>query len=241
MGKEFALQLDRAFSGIDEFWLVARRKERLEELAGELQHKVRILPMDVTDEVSRDQLAKLLRETGAIVRMLINAAGFGLMGQVSLQSREELGEMLELNCLALTDLTKLCLPFMKRGSRILQLASAAAFLPQPDFAVYAATKAYVLSFSRALNMELKNKGIYVTAVCPGPVKTEFFDRAEKYRQISPMKKKVLADPAAVVSTALRDSGYKRPVSVYGLPMKGLMLAAKYVPQQMILEISRFIK
>ena len=87
--------------------------------------------------------------------------------------------MIRLNCEALTNLTHRVIPFMRRGSRIIQLASSAAFVPQPDFAVYAASKAYVLSFSRAIGKELSDQGIYVTAVCPGPVRTPFFDIAKK--------------------------------------------------------------
>ena len=111
------------------------------------------------------------------IRMLVNAAGFGKSGNAEDIRRKEAGcqsRMIDLNCRALTEMTFVCLPYMSAGSRILNIASAAAFCPQPGFAVYAATKAYVLSFSRALGEEVKNRRIYVTAVCPGPVDTEFF-------------------------------------------------------------------
>ena len=110
---------------------------------------------------------------------------------------EETG-MIDVNCRALTAVTRLVLPYMSENSRILQFASAAAFLPQPRFAVYAATKAFVLSYSRALAMELKPRQICVTAVCPGPVKTEFFDIAETTGEIPLYKRLVMADPKKVV-------------------------------------------
>ena len=91
--------------------------------------------------------------------------------------------MVQVNCTALTAVTTMVLPFMPQNSRILQFASSAAFLPQPGFAVYAASKAYVLSYSRALNRELKGRKIFVTAICPGPVRTEFFDIAQTTGEI----------------------------------------------------------
>mgnify|MGYP000835713314 CR=1 FL=1 len=114
--------------------------------------------------------------------MLVNAAGFGRSGsveEINMQRRRIQTDMVGLNCQALTRMTLLCLPYMHPGSRIVNLASAAAFCPQPYFAVYAATKSYVLSFSRSLREELKTRGIIVTAVCPGPVDTPFFDVSGK--------------------------------------------------------------
>ena len=102
--------------------------------------------------------------------------------------------MLNLNCRALAAITHISLPYMSGPSNIINLASSAAFLPQPSFAIYAASKSMVLSFSRALNRELEEKGITVTAVCPGPVKTEFFDVAQKYTKSKPYKMILRADP-----------------------------------------------
>ena len=147
-------------------------------LAKSLKHNARIFAMDITDREKLSDLEDAVFRHKATVRMLINCAGYGIMGEFCEQDRSlELG-MIRLNCEALTELTHRMVPFMREGSRIIQMASSAAFLPQPDFAVYAATKSYVLSFSRALGEELKRDGIYVTAVCPGPVDTPFFDIAE---------------------------------------------------------------
>lgn len=241
LGQEFALQIDTAFSNIDEIWLIARRKERMEELAKFLEHNVRIITMDVTDEYAMDDFEKLLDETDATVRMLINCAGYGLIGAVEdLELEEQLG-MLTTNCEALTKLTYLCLPYMCKNSRIINLASSAGFLPQPGFAVYAATKSYVLSFSRALNEELRYRHIYVTAVCPGPVNTEFFDTAEQYGSVLGFKKLVMADAASVVDRALRDSYFKKDMSVYSLPIKGFHALSKCLPQKLILTVMRGMK
>ena len=188
MGWEFARQLDQGLRTIEEFWLIARRGERLKELSEKLRHKTRIFAMDLTDSVQLDTFQRTLERECPVIRMLINSSGYGVMGNVAdLETREQLG-MIDLNCRALTHMTHICLPFMKRGSRIIQLASSAAFLPQPGFAVYAAGKSYVLSFSRALGEELREKGIFVTAVCPGPVRTEFFERAERKASTLAIKK-----------------------------------------------------
>jgi len=142
----------------------------------------------------------------------------------------------QVNCTALTAVTTMVLPFMPQNSRILQFASAAAFLPQPRFAVYAATKAFVLSYSRALAMELKLRQICVTAVCPGPVKTEFFDIAETTGEIPLYKRLVMADPKKVVKKALRDSMMGKTVSVYGFFMKAFFVLAKILPHDVILSL-----
>lgn len=241
IGQEFALQIDTAFSNVDEIWLIARRKERLEEVARVMEHTTRLIVMDVTDEYAMDDFEKLLEESGAVVRMLVNAAGFGLMGDFVDLSLEEQQEMLWVNCEGLTKMTYLVLPYMARGSRIIQLASGAAFLPQPGFAVYAASKSYVLSFSRALNRELAPCGIYVTAVCPGPVNTEFFAIAEQYVSMPAYKECIMISAEKCVSDALRASYHKRSMAVPGLPMKAFLAVCKYLPQELLLKFESCLK
>lgn len=241
IGMEFALQMDNYFTNIDEFWLISRRRESLQEVAKLMQHKTRILAMDITKEAQLDRLEDTLQEKHATVRMLINCAGYGIMGEFAAQERDsELG-MVRLNCEALTDITHRLIPYMRKGSRIIQMASSAAFLPQPDFSVYAASKAYVLNFSRALRQELWDKGIYVTAVCPGPVDTPFFEIAEKTGSTLAIKKVVMAEVDKVVRKALRDSYHKRSLSVYSLPIQGLQLAAKWIPHGMLLNAMKLMK
>lgn len=241
IGGEFALQVDTAFSNIDEIWLIARRKDRLEEVARAMEHTTRLIVMDVTDEYAMDDFQKLLEESGAVVRMLINAAGFGLIGAFMDLSLEEQLEMLLVNCEALTKMTYLTLPFMARGSRIIQLASGAAFLPQPNFAVYAASKSYVLSLSRALNKELTPHGVHVTAVCPGPVNTEFFATAAQYADMPAYKNLIMISAEKCVSDALRASYYKKPMSVPGLPMKAFLTVCKYLPHELLLQFKSCLK
>lgn len=236
IGQEFAIQLDWLLHRTDEIWLIARRKERMEELAKLLDIPAKVIPMDVSAEEDMHAFARLLEREEPKIRILVNAAGFGLMGRVDEQSAEEQAGMVRVNCEALTRLTRHCLPYMREDSRLIQIASSAAFLPQARFAVYAATKAYVLSFSMALREELKKKRIWVTAVCPGPVETEFFDIAEKYGSTLAIKKLTMVPAAKVVKQALRDSRDKRAVSVCSLPIKAFHVMCKVFPHPWILGI-----
>lgn len=233
MGREFVRQIEHLYKELDEIWVIARRKERLEELKSRMLTNIRILQGDLLDDDIYEITEQLLKEKQPNIRMLVNAAGFGKKGEVKdISCRDQL-EMIDLNCKALTHMTKICIPYMCKGSRIINLASAAAFCPQPSFSVYASTKSYVLSFSRSLGTELAKEGIFVTAVCPGPVETEFFETAGK--QDNPMKEAAMAKPEAVVKQALIDSRDKKDVSVYGVTMKATKAATKILPHRLLLD------
>lgn len=238
MGREFIMQIADRFSGIGEIWAIARREERLEELSPLVPVKVRSFAIDLTDDSKLMGLQDILAKEKPEVKWLINSAGYGKIGDVgTINIGDEMG-MVDLNCKALCAVTHMVLPYMSENSRIIQFSSAASFLPQPGFAIYAATKSFVLSYSRALNEELKKRGIYVTAVCPGPVKTEFFDIAETTGKIPLYKRVVMADPKKVVRLALRDSMMGRPVSVYGITMKFFRLLCKTVPHTAIFRLMK---
>lgn len=236
IGREFVRQMDQSFDKIDEFWLVARNKDKLTEIAGGMRHASRIFSMDITSNVQLERLQTAVKKNNAKVRMLVNCAGYGIMGPFAEQDRKEELGMIRLNCEALTNITHRMLPYMARGSRIIQLASCAAFLPQPNFAVYAASKAYVLRFSQALGEELRERGIYVTSVCPGPVNTPFFDRAEKNGSTLRIKKYVMVQAEQVVEKALRDSLHKKSKSVYSVPIMGVEVLSKMLPHELALKI-----
>ena len=237
MGKETAVQLACRYGKyLDELWLIARRKEPMEELKGKIPASLRIFPMDITDRIQLEGLKMALEKERPKVLFLVNAAGFGKIGNVGSLPLEDEGGMIQLNCQALCTVTHLVLPYLGKNSRIIQFASAAAFLPQPRFAVYAATKAFVLSYSQALNAELKSKQICVTAVCPGPVNTEFFQIAKTTGQIPEYKRLVMADPEKVVKKALYDSAAGKPLSIYGIWMKLFFAGASVIPHSWILNL-----
>lgn len=241
IGAEFVRQLDRKVSGVEEFWLVARRKGRMEELAKGLEHPVRIFAEDIRNQSFYEELEHQLKVCMADVKMLVNCAGYGIVGAVENRSKEELLGIVDVNCKALTAVTMLCLPYMRKNARIIQMASSAAYLPQPGFAVYAASKSYVLSFSRALSEELQKRGIFVTAVCPGPVDTEFFKRAEQYGATYGFKKYFRMQAKNVVKTAIRAAKQKRSVITPGIAMKGFLVLTKLVPHEVLLRVMRYLK
>lgn len=236
MGQEFAMQIDKKCLGLDEIWLIARRRDKLEELSKELTVPVRIMDMDLADDPSYAALIHALETEKPQVRVAVNCAGYGKTGPfLGIRLEASLG-MIDVNCRALTKMTYLLLPYMPRRSYLIQVASVAGILPQPNFAVYAASKAYVLSLSRALREELRAKGVSVTAVCPGPVATDFFAIAEETGSPFALKKYIMAKKEKVVALALKDTFRKKDVSVYGISMKALRLLVKFVPQKLILYI-----
>ena len=242
IGREFALQIAQRYRTIDEIWLIARRKDRLAEVKTEINavsgKLVRILALDLTDETDIKFYRNLLERQDPSIRVLVNAAGYGIAGHFENMTVDDVTGMLDLNCKALAAITHISLSYMAGPSNIINLASSAAFLPQPSFAIYAASKSMVLSFSRALNRELEEKGITVTAVCPGPVKTEFFDVAQKYTKSKPYKMILRADPVKVVKKALFDAYYMSDISVYSPLMKAFRLVSKYLPHSLLI---RFMK
>ena len=235
MGRECAIQLWEQFKGLDEIWAIGRRKERLEQLKDFIGIPVRTFDLDLTEEKDLERLKAALTQAGPQVKFLVNAAGFGKIGGVRELSVSDQTGMAELNCTALTAVTSMVLPFMPNNSRILQFASAAAFMPQPGFAVYAATKAYVLSYSRALGEELRRRRIFVTAVCPGPVDTEFFGKALNGKPMDPFKRLFMARTKYVVDRAFSDCLKGKPVSVPGLSMKAFYLLCRICPHSLLMK------
>lgn len=233
MGREFALRLDREES-FDELWVIARRRERLEALAGEVKAKVRAIPLDLTKKESLDTYKALLEEVKPEIAVLVNAGGFGRFGKFTDISLEDQLEMIDLNDKALVSMTYLTLPYMKAGSRIYEIGSLSAFQPVPYIGVYAASKAFVLSFSRALGKELEKDKIRVLAVCPGWVRTNFFDRAATDDTITYYNKYVTAEQ--VVDRALRDMKKGKDASVCSASVRAQVRLTKLLPHRLVMSI-----
>jgi short-subunit dehydrogenase len=195
LGTDFARQLSADGARVV---LVARRKDRIEALAGELGN-ARAVTLDLSQPDAAEPLMADLAAHGEHVDLLVNNAGFGLAGEFAEQDRRRVRQMIDLNCGVLTELCHAVLPGMieRRRGGILNVASVAAFQPGPHFAVYCATKAYVLSFTEALHEEVRAHGVHVSALCPGPVRTEFaevaeFSQAELFNRIGADSSKVAA-------------------------------------------------
>ena len=236
MGREFVRQLSE-YVQVDEIWAVARRREALEALKAETTVPVRPVVLDLLEMESFDKIRAMLEETRPEIRLLVNAAGFGKFGAYHKTSIEDDCRMIDLNCKALLIMTRLCIPYMKPGSHILELDSLSAFQPVPYITTYGATKAFVLSYSRAMNRELKNKGIRVMAMNPGWVKTEFFRHAFQTNDGEVQYFDRLYEAADVVKTGLHDLyKTKKDCTIHGLPVKLQVLAVKLVPHRFVMDI-----
>ncbi len=172
IGREFAVQIDQ-LQKVDEIWINARKEEDLKEVADTLDTPAKLLVGDLTKEEDIQKIRDELKTEKPIVAYLVNAAGFGKFGDWQTISDEAIESMIELNCKAVVMMTRVCLPYMQRGSHLIEVASAAAFVPLPHMNVYAASKAFVLRYTRALRWELHGTGITATALCPTWVKTGF--------------------------------------------------------------------
>jgi uncharacterized protein len=215
LGAEFARQC--AARG-EELALVARRRDRMEALAAEIGGKIHIFEADLAREGAAASLIAELAAEGLSVGTLINNAGFGLGGRFADRPLGRLSEMIDLNVRTLTELCHLVLPGMRAAGKgaILNVASTAAFQPGPNMAVYYATKAYVLSFTEALHHELKDTGIKVSALCPGPTTSEFSDVADSH---SPTLERMKMPAAPVVEAGLDGLDRNQAVVIPGFRNK----------------------
>lgn len=226
--------------------LVARSRDRLESLATELsgQHgaSVRVMGKDLADPAAPGQLYDELAAAGVRVDVLVNNAGVGLYGEFRSNDRKREMDMLQLNVVALTLLSKLFLPGMveRRRGRILNLASTAAFQPGPLMAVYYASKAYVLSLSQALANELQGTGVTVTALCPGPTRTEFESRAD-LSQSRLFKLVPASDARTVARIGYRGLMQGKPVVIPGLLNWLLAESVRFAPRRMATAMARAVQ
>jgi short-subunit dehydrogenase len=216
LGTHFALAL--AKQGHD-LILVARRQDRLDQLAQLVRQRhgvdAHVIALDLSRKNAVAKLTETVSRQGLSVDMLINNAGYGARGAFAELDRAVQARMIDLNCRALVELCHAFLPDMiaARSGAILNVASTAAFQPGPWMAVYYATKAFVLSFSEALHEEVKDQGVRVSALCPGPTRTEFADVADMAD--SDLFKRFAAPPEAVVADGLKALAANRAVAVSG--------------------------
>ena len=237
MGREFVLQLSQ-YVQVDEIWAIARRAEALETLKAESPVPVRPVSLDLCESSSFAALEQLLDAEKPNIRLLVNAAGFGKFGSYSRICVEDDVRMIDLNCTALVRMTRLALPYMTSGSHILQLDSLSAFQPVPYITTYGATKAFVLSYSRALNRELKKAGIRCMSMNPGWIRTEFFNHALETNEGSEVQYfNRLYEAKDCVATALKDLyRTKKDCSIHGLPVKLQVLGVKLLPHSLVMNI-----
>ena len=239
LGKEYINAIIAQYPSVDAFWLVARRKEVLKEVAQEHPDKtIATISLDLSKAESYDLFEKLLKENNPEIKVLINNAGYGKCTDFFSSNRAQQTGMVDLNCRALTAMTRLCLPYMLDNSLVLNISSIASFVPTPRMSVYSATKAYVTALSRALRDELRPRGINVTAVCPGPMDTDFWNVANvpegKSRLIDRLPR---VDPKAVAVGSLRAAKRGKALYTKSLFYKFYRLLAKLLPRGFLMEFT----
>jgi short-subunit dehydrogenase len=239
------LDLARLMAHDFDLIITARNQSELEKLARELEaqhgNSVHVVPADLARPEAPKEIFAEVERRGLTIDALINNAGFGAYGSFAQSNLESDLAMLQVNIAALTALTRLALPPMleRRRGRIMNVASTAGFQPGPLMAVYYATKAYVVMFSEAIANELKDSGVTVTCLCPGPTETQFASRAN-------MEKSRLFKLGAMSSMAVAQMGYKammagKTLAIPGMMNKTLAFSVRFSPRKMVTAISRSLQ
>ena len=238
MGKEFLLQILEKEKNIDEIWAIARRVDRLNELKKEISDKIVPIKLDLTNENDLLKYKEKVEKEKPNIIILANCAGFGIFDHSENIDTKIKLNMIDLNVKAPVALMDYSIPYMRSNSKIMNIVSCAGFQPIPYINDYAATKSYLLSYSRALNKELKYKNIHVLAVTPFWTKTEFFDRA-----VDSDKKKVVIkyvamyDPKEVMKLAIKDLyNNKKDISCYGGMNKFRKILTKILPHSLVMKV-----
>lgn len=239
LGYEFLKSVCEQYPTLDEIWIIARREDRLIELSKEFKIKIRPIALDLTLEASIEKMKEILSKECPDVKILINNAGFGELGNFYENDYRNQLKMINLNNGALTAMCTICAPYMKEGAFIINIASIASFVPNPRMAVYCSTKAYVKSFTRCIREELKPKKINALAVCPGPMSTEFLDVAG----ISGGKSKTFeilpyTDPKIVAKNSIKLAARGKSVYTPRVFYKFYRVLSKLIPHSILMKVSK---
>ncbi len=238
LGREFLHNLPILFPDIEEYWLVSRNKEKLMEAAREVPRQCRIFPLDLTLDESYKKFEAELERLQPEVWMLINNSGCGFLGNVGEGEVEKQTQMIDLNLKGLTAMTHITIPYMHKGACIINVSSIASFCPNSRMTVYSASKAYVSAFTFGIADELKEKGITVTAVCPGPMDTNFIKAGGIKGSSKTFDVLPYCDPAKVAYGALVAAGYGRTIYTPTAFYKFYRVLAKLTPTKLMMKFSR---
>lgn len=230
IGREFVCGMDK--EPLDEIWVIGRNKEQLARLKAQYGEKIIPVCADLTDIQGLLPIKTLLTDE-TIISYLVNNAGMANMMLSKDFSADEIEKTIRLNCNVPVTLINYCIPYMKRGSRIINVCSASAFQPVPFINLYAASKAFLHSYSRALDMELKPAGITVTSVCPGWVDTDMLKREINGRKVNFYG---ITSPSEVAKKAIKDAKKGKEVSVCSLYVKCQHLNVKLLPHKIVMKI-----
>jgi len=227
LGAEFCRALDTR--GLDCIWMIARREDALQELSSELRTPSRVLKADLSSHQDFDRLIDTIRSEKPVIDFLVNCAGLGRFGKPWTTAREEVRAMIEVNVLALVEITDTCIPFMLRGSSIIEVCSLSAYLPLEELNVYSASKSFVRSYTQALRKETRDRGISVLEVSPGWIKTGFIEKSIASEDIPAKVFRHAVTKENVVAKAMKDLERNRKISVCGSFNRMQMLVCRHLP------------
>lgn len=230
LGKSFMKHL---VGNVDEVWAIGRNIDKLKSLKKSHGDKIKVFSIDLSDINNLDYIRNELSNKEYVVKYLINNAGTGRMAPSTDFTDLDIQSHIHTHNTALALLCNICIPYMKKGCHIVNMASQSAFQPVAYINLYAACKAFCYSYSRALNMELKDRGIVVTVACPGWVKTELLQTEMNGHKI---KFPHLADPEEVVKQTLKDAHKGKDMSVYSSYVRRMQFFSKYFPHKMIMKM-----
>jgi short-subunit dehydrogenase len=238
LGTEFVKRISIYYPDVEELWLIARREDKLRE-AAELTHiPCRIVPLDLTRDESYNTLSELLESENADVRLLVNNSGCGYLGNVGEGELSRHTRTVDLNVRGLTAVTHVAIPHMTKGSAIINVSSIASFCPNPRMTTYSSTKAYVTSFTFGIAEELRPLGITATAVCSGPMDTDFIYLGEIRGQSKTFETLPYCDPAKVAEGALRAAKKGRTVHTPRAFYKLYRVLAKILPTKLMIKFAK---
>lgn len=238
LGREFLSALPEFYPDIDEYWLISRRREKLEEAARSVPVQCRIFPLDLTKDESYTRFAEYVARLSPDVRLLINNSGCGYLGNVGEGDLERQTTMIDLNLKGLTAVTHVLLPYMSAGAAILNVSSIASFCPNARMTVYSAGKAYVSAFTYGIGEELRGRGITATAVCPGPMDTDFITVGGIRGNSKTFDILPYCDPRKVARGALRAVQEGKTVYTPRLFYRFYRTIAKLLPTSFVMKLSK---
>ncbi|BCN29165.1 SDR family NAD(P)-dependent oxidoreductase [Anaeromicropila herbilytica] len=231
IGKEFTRLLIKEH--LDEIWIIARNQEKLDLLKNEYGERIVPISKDLTNTKDLCEIGKLLEDTKPIVQYLINNASLAKMGSYKEFTVEEIENTINVNCKAPVILSNLCIPYMEKGSCILNISSASAFQPNPYINLYAASKAFERSYSRALNVEVAPLGITVTAVCPSWVDTDMLTKTINGHKV---RFPGMVTAKKVAEKAIKDTKKGKDMSICSLYVKCQHINVKLLPHRIVMKI-----
>ncbi len=239
LGKELLKKSITAFPEIEEYWLIARNYEKLKEAAAAYPDKAfRLLALDLASADSFTAISDELKDAEPVIHLLINNAGCGYLNNIGDGPLNEQTAMVDLNVRALTAVTHIALPYIPSGGHIINISSIAGFCPNPRMTVYSSTKAYVSSFSRGLWDELKGRNISVTAVCSGPMDTEFIYKGKIKGNSKTFETLPYCDPEKVAAGSIRAALKGRAVYTPRAFFKLYRVLAKIIPHAIMINAAR---